>query len=462
MSEISRENHVNFTKYQEFIVNHKNYNGLHFKRKIDKSISWVAPKVTKDGKLRDIWWRKKAEDLGIQLVAGFYVKVAVLIHPTKKHVCQICGKSLSIYYVYPNRNLLKRIDEIFFQSYQPFEKDIFEIIDDIPFDLNRWKTIFKAEKLAEIINIDNLKNWLQVNHVNKSKKSFLSPGVMSNAPDRFDGFHSDGNCCRSKSDKGRHKENLQRYGQDRRVYENWADGDWKQADRLMSMYRKFNLSADHIGPISLGFCHRPKFAPLTKEENSAKNNRMSFSDIQILITDEEKGEQVISWHSKYIWDSLKNQVTNDIEAVKLSAMMRTNLHWVLTLFAKIDKKGYKDFLMQFLNLEYSDYDYEFPEFKPDKVGKIIRISKNGRNQDNNKERYVRIAFESLKKYRNIDNRRVSEWDNSQIDGQIEQLFTKLNANDNKKALKQLHLILQSLANQLTQLWESDADILSDD
>ena len=47
---------------------------------------------------------------------------------------------------------------------------------------------------------------------------------------------------------------LTRYGQDRRVYENWADGDWKMADRLMSLFRKNGISADHIGPISLGFC----------------------------------------------------------------------------------------------------------------------------------------------------------------------------------------------------------------
>ena len=51
------------------------------------------------------------------------------------------------------------------------------------------------------------------------KLSLLSPGVMSNAPDRLDGFHSYNKCCRAKEDKGRSKENLNKYGEDRRAYE---------------------------------------------------------------------------------------------------------------------------------------------------------------------------------------------------------------------------------------------------
>ena len=47
---------------------------------------------------------------------------------------------------------------------------------------------------------------------------------MGNPPDRLDGFHSYNRCCRGTSDKGRFKENLKRYGDDRRAYENWSDG----------------------------------------------------------------------------------------------------------------------------------------------------------------------------------------------------------------------------------------------
>jgi Alw26I/Eco31I/Esp3I family type II restriction endonuclease len=326
MEENNRKNHPNFTEYQDFIVSHPNYAGLHFKRKANNEIVWVSPKVTQDGKLRDIWWQNQAKKLGFDIKAGFYVKIAVAIHPTKRHTCQICGKSLSILYVYPNSNTLKKINQTFQTDFQPFEKDIFEIIDTLPDELDKWKTVFRLSNNEQITDYQLLKDWLKITQVAVSSKSFFSPGVMSNAPDRFDGFHSDGNCCRPKSDKGGHKSNLQRYGQDRRVYENWADGDWKQADRLMSLFRKFEWSADHIGPISLGFCHRPKFNPLTKEENSSKNNRMSFSDAQILIRDEKSGEQVVSWHYKYIWDALKNKVKNDNDALKLSKLMRLSLH----------------------------------------------------------------------------------------------------------------------------------------
>ncbi len=455
----SRKNHPNFTEYQEFIVLHTNYAGLTFKRKENKEIVWVAPKVTQDEKLRDIWWQNQAKKLRIEIKAGFYVKVAVIIHPTKIHTCQICGKNLSILYVYPNANTLKKINQTFQTNFQPFENDIFEIIDALPNELDKWKAIFNLTKNTQITDYQSLKNYLQVSQVDTSSKSFFSPGVMSNAPDRFDGFHSDGNCCRSKSDKGRHKSNLQRYGQDRRVYENWADGDWKQADRLMSMFRKFGLSADHIGPISLGFCHRPKFHPLSKEENSAKNNRMSFSDVQVLIADEKNGEQVVSWHSKYIWDNLKNKIQNNNDALKLGKLMRLTLHWVLTIFALIDDQGFREFLMQFLNLDHSNYDYKFPNFQPDGTfSEIIKIEKKGKNQENNKERYVRIAFESLEEYKNKNNRRVAEWKNETITQNVEKIFVFLEQENNIKAKVKLHKILQVLAQELTQNWEKDLDL----
>ena len=70
----------------------------------------------------------------------------------------------------------------------------------------------------------------------------------------------------------------------------------------MQVFRKNKISPDHIGPISLGFCHRPRFNPMTASDNSAKNNRMTLQDVALLIKDELNGEEVVSWHSKYIWD----------------------------------------------------------------------------------------------------------------------------------------------------------------
>jgi Alw26I/Eco31I/Esp3I family type II restriction endonuclease len=455
MADNSRKNHQNFVDYQEFIVAHKNCEDLHFTRNAkDNSIRWVVTGKSEEGQKRRAWYVQKCKELGIKVEAGAFSKVAVAVHPTKEHTCQICGKKLSILYVYPNKNLLKKIADIFEISFDAFEKDIFEIIREIPGNQEnkeKWIDILKAPKIIK--SIEELCDWIKENHVKTSSKSFLSPGVMSNPPDRYDGFHSDGNCCRSKADKGRHKANLQRYGQDRRVYENWADGDWKQADRLMSKYREFGLSADHIGPISLGFCHRPKFHPLTREKNSAKNNRMSFDDVKSLIVDEQNGEQVVSWHSKYIWDLLKNGVKNDEDAVKLSTIMRTNLHWVLSIFAQIDEQGYRDYLMRFLNLDYSDFDYTFPEFTPENVGKIVQKAKKGKNQANNKERYVRVAFESLDEYKNKENRRTKDLFSKGLEIYYSLMYEKLAEKKYDIATRILHIIFQKNAKILANNWQ---------
>lgn len=456
MSEINRKNHPEFTKYQEFIVNHPNYAGLHYNRNKNGSIRWVVTGKSADGQKRKKWWIEKCREFKIKVEAGAFAKAAVLVHPTKLHTCQICGKRLRTEYVYPNKRLLAQFELIFGILYQPFDKDIFQIIDELAINQENLKKLIAIFKEStQIKTASNLKDWVYENQTEKNSKSFLSPGVMSNSPDRFDGFHSDGNCCRSTSDKGRHKENLQRYGQDRRVYENWADGDWKQADRLMSVFRKYGLSADHIGPISLGFCHRPKFHSLTKEENSAKNNRMSFNDVQVLITDEKSGEQVVSWHSKYIWDNLKNLVQNDLDAVKLSLLMRTNLHYVLTLFSIIDENGFRDFLMQFLNLGYSFYDYKFEGFNPENgtFKKVRQVEKKGENQVNNTNRYIRIAFESLENYKNKENRKVGTWKNKQVNEQIPKMLGLLKANKNVEAKIELHKILKLLADAFTREWE---------
>ncbi|MFH1098315.1 MAG: hypothetical protein V1723_00070, partial [Candidatus Uhrbacteria bacterium] len=129
-------------------------------------------------------------------------------------------------------------------------------------------------------------NVMSLDYIYPNKRNSTSPGAMSNAPDRLDGYHTYNLCCRSKQDTGRHKSNLARYGEDRRAYENWSEGDWKAASWLMKEFQKHGASPDHLGPISLGFNHRPKFRPLTRAANSARNNRMTFEDIKLLLQEE--------------------------------------------------------------------------------------------------------------------------------------------------------------------------------
>lgn len=450
-----RQWNANFVKYTENIVLNSNYNGLFYERGKDGKIKWVVTGKSEKGKERRKWWDKQCKKYGIKIEAGAYAKIALLIHPTKQHTCQICGKELSIEYVYPTKRLLVKINKYFDISFKPFSLNIFEIIDELVDDsesIEKFKQIFKISKEL-ILSKSALKRYIQEQFVDSSTKGLLSPGVMSNSPDRFDGFHSDGACCRSNSDKGRHKNNLQRYGQDRRAYENWADGDWKMADRLMSEFRKHGVSADHIGPISLGFCHRPKFHPLTRAANSAKNNRMNLADVMVLIEDEKK-EQVVSWHSKYIWDELKGKVQSDKDAIKLSDLMRKNLHYVLILFSMIEEAGYGAFLETFLNPQYSFFDYSFEGFNP-KTGtykKVVTKNLTGKNQQNNIKRYIRVAFNKLKEYKNVENRKVNIWKSKDVDVLVDKIFNHLKKGDFEKANLEINNTLKFLAEIANKRW----------
>lgn len=449
-----REWHPNFLNYTEFISSHNNYKGLYFERGADNRIKWVVLGKSTKGQERRLWWDEECKKFGIDIKAGCYAKIALKLHPTKIHICQICGRELSIRYIYPSKRTIKNITKEFGVTYKPFEKDIFQIIDEIVItldDVEKFKHVFKIKHSIQL-NVSTLKDFIEINFVDEFSKS-LSPGVFSNSPDRFDGYHSDGNCCRSKSDKGRHSSNMNRYGQDRRVYENWADGDWKMADRLMSLFRNYGMSADHIGPISLGFCHRPKFHPLTNGENSAKNNRMSLNDVKVLIED-EKTEQVVSWHSKFIWDKLKNKVGTDEDAKKLSDLMRKNMHHVLIIFSMIDELGYGNFLEQFLNPEYSFFDYKFEGFEETtgSYKKVVSKKLLGKNQRNNIERYYRIAFDKLKEYRIVDNRKVNKWESSKIDEELKILFELLKENRISESKIKLETIFSLLADLAENNW----------
>lgn len=294
---------------------------------------------------------------------------------------------------------------------------------------------------------------MKLDYVYPNRRGGLSPGAMSNAPDRLDGYHSYNLCCRSKQDRGRHKSNLARYGEDRRAYENWAEGDWKAASWLMKEFQKHGVSADHLGPISLGFMHRPRFRSLSRSANSARNNRMTYEDIIALI-EEEKNEEIISAHSKALWDLLKNRVKNDTDALRFSKLMRENLHYILSIFAYIADKGYKDFLQKyFLHPEYSNYSVKFDGFDP-KTGfykEMVKTEGNKKQYRNNAARYIRISFESLLKYSTKMNRNQGKWQTSEIKEKINKILNSLKIGDEKSAVKEFHntfaLIGQRLANK---------------
>ncbi|MFC1687084.1 hypothetical protein ACFL0L_00710 [Patescibacteria group bacterium] len=382
---IKRVWHKEFLKYMNFIVKHSNYEGMPEPYKKDGDIRWVTTVKSKIGQQRLEWWDKKRKSLEMEKGNAWISKVARAIHPTGEKPCQICGKTKSLDYIYPN------------------------------------------------------------------KRGGKSPGAMSDAPDRYDGYHTYNSCCRSTQDTGRHKDNLNRYGEDRRAYENWSDGDWKAASWLMKEFNKHNLSPDHIGPISLGFAHRPKFNPLTAAANSAKNNRMTLQDVRTLINDEKNGEAVVSWHSKYIWDKLKYLVKTDVDALKLSKIMRENLHYVLITLSTISAAGYNDFLVKtFLHPEYAYYLPRIIGFDPKNgtYAKLKKVKGAKKQYKNNAKRYIRISIESLKHYKEKNNRKIKIMKSKEYSNELDKTISSLNNKDNSLAERHLKNSLEYLAEEL--------------
>jgi len=454
---IKRVWHPDFLEYMEFIVNHPAYKDLPNKHKGNGEIHWVSP----SDKDRAQWWDNKIKEMNLTNRA----EVARSIHPSELNglkPCQICGKKLNIHYVYPNKNTLKKLNSLCkLLRFNPYNETIHEIYDKLAPKLGNNILIAFKEVFGISTSPITEKNEL-LNFIIENCTSRLSPGAMSNPPDRLDGFHTYNGCCRSKEDTGRHADNLKRYTQDRRAYENWAEGDFNLSNRLMGEFQQYEkeitcpscnkqgkVSADHIGPISLGFTHRPMFNPLCQSCNSAKNNRMAFSDVILLIEHENNGEQVVSEHSKYAWNTLKGKITNDAQALELSKIMRAHLHNVLTLFSLVASLGRQNFLLQFLHPEYSYFDYRFENFDPLDLSKLktIKTPLDSLNKSKNAERCVRISFESLQDYQEKENRNVKEFKDSETSKVIKEVLILLKQKDYANGIIKLKLALQKLSEQ---------------
>ena len=421
-SEIS--NHPKYIEYEEFIVSHPNYAGLYFDRDKDGRVNWVVTGKSPKGQKRQEWWDAKCKELGIPIQRGCYAKCARLIHPTGLHVCQCCGKERSIFYEYPTKNTAALLNKILGTNIdknndkERARLTIKEIIENWCNTPQKVEELAKAFKLPRPKEKKDLIRLVYEELVDKESSRF-SPGVMCNPPDRFNGFHSYALCCRTNFDTGRHSDNMQTYTQDRRAYEDWSDGDYNLANRLMGEFHKQSqmvcpicgsvekMSADHIGPISLGFCHSRHFAPMCKSCNSAKNNRFTKADVDALLRLEEDGCQVISWHSQAIWNALKYSIKDDADAKFASSIMAKCHQNVLHILGLIYKATGKEFLMRYLHPEYSLVDYRFENVDLSNLSSLNVISTplDSKNKRKNQERYIRIAFESLEGFLKKENRR---------------------------------------------------------
>lgn len=433
-----------FLEYEKMIVSNPNYYGMPDLYNENKEIQWEAPSNRPSGKHRDThdkrlaWWRHKAAEIGISTDEDKWIsKTAKAIHPTKRKPCKVCGRVMDIRYCYLNAHFINAVRKLPYVTDDLEMDECTHIVDFVTefYELygmrgiSDLRSILRCKSAPNIPDFNNLEEcieWLRSEYI-PSEPSKLSPGAMSNAPDRLDGFHTYNRCCRHKADKGRSKDNLASYSTDRRAFEYWVDGNWVTANKTMGLFktddRLKNLKclregdggnhptpcdADHIGPISLGFCHRPVFQPLCSSCNSSKNNRMFYSDVEKLIQAERQGQTVITWYAKTAWDLCKHNVHSNEDAIKLSKILRDNRHNAMLLYGKLFDSGCLIFLASYLNLSYADFTYSNPSITIDSDRTVSAtfqskpsILKYSMIQ---KARRFRVAFQALDSYCEKENR----------------------------------------------------------
>ena len=398
------------------IANHPNYKGLPIGRKEDGSLRWIATAKSDVGQGRKNWALKKAKELGIPNEPGVYAKVMLAVHPTKMKVCQVCGKSMSLYYIYPNATLCKQLESEF-KIPCSMTTSIYDYAQEIcnKFGEGKTKSFFvKKFKLPQSFLKSDLTTILDKceDECRNGGSKLMGPGAMSNFPDRADGFHTYNRCCRSKEDTGRSPENLKTYTKDRRAYEYWSDGNIHAANQYMGSSYFAGESADHVGPISLGFVHDSLFLrKMPSGDNSAKRDRLLYEDIVSLIQIEKTNKvKAISWYSELIWDYIKLNFKDDeklLERFRNALKLNMN-NFMLSLWiiSKYGKQNGIDFLTKAFiepKYEYFKYDYTFGKY-----GCVISKTPRNITDSTRKEidRFKRIALESVNDYHDKDNRNI--------------------------------------------------------
>lgn len=456
MARKSRENSEAFIQYQSDILNHSNYDGLEY------GGSWVRPGKSEVGKLRKAWADAKIEELSIS-GSGIYAKVMYELHPYKTKPCQTCGKTMSLNYVYPHKNLQKILLSKFPEL---ADKDIALL------EIDKISTLIAHENKSLFREV--LSERLKGNHSpeastsellcllieqSKERRSNLGPGAMSNFPDRYDGFHSYNLCCRSKEDTGRHASNLKTYSTDRRAYENWSDGNHRAANQLMGnqVFLNTGLSADHLGPVSLGFVHDPRFmAAIPTSDNSSKRDRLILKDLQtVMLREQREGIDAASWYCKIIWQKMQEEITRGLIGsdedllTYYNILQKNKILFFFILNTILESENGLEFLesslkMRFRRVHGHEFDYTFEtNSQSPYFGKVI--SATARNSTNSSigevDRFVRVSLEAIAGYAQKDNRRTTicldETELSMLEELKQLLKDEVSAYDIEKAFEKI-------------------------
>ena len=406
-----------FLTYMEFIAGHENYKGLPIERKRDGTLAWIVFGKGKIGQARKRWAEDMARDFGMTVQPGVYAQVMRAIHPLKKHICQICGSSMSIYYHYPSVNLLKSINREFGLEFTECDhiSDIWEQMKESGVDDERIRLFFERKFELPEINNQSKMDIIEMceRKCREDGKALLSPGAMSNFPDRFDGFHTYNRCCRAEQDKGRSRENLKSYTKDRRAYEYWSDGNLHAANMFIGSQHFAGVSADHIGPISLGFIHDPRYLrPMSSSNNSTKRDRLLVEDIEeILAVEAKTGIYPMSWYSAVIWEYIKKNYNKHPELLPsvyrdMLKQNMSNFMYMLQIIAE-HPGGILFLFEELIDLKKTDFLFAY-EF--DKFGNIVRTTDRNLTERNINEfsRFKRIAIEAVGDYASKENRNVRQ------------------------------------------------------
>lgn len=415
--------HPDFKKYMNFIVSHPNYVGLPIELNRDGELGWVKAAESKIGLKRKEWAKKKAVELNIiptinDAYAGVYADVMLAIHPTGYKICQICGKNMSLKYHYPNANFLKSLNKTFNSDFTECDhiSDIWDKLTSLGYSPSIIAA-FLIEK-GELTNVnitsskESIVDALEL-VCRKGGKKCLGPGAMSNFPDRFDGFHTYNRCCRKREDTGRHDDNMKSYTKDRRAYEYWSDGNIHAANQFMGSSYFKNISADHIGPISLGFVHDPRYLqPMTTNDNSSKRDRLQYEDVvKIIEIESQTSVKPISWYSERIWEYIKNNFKANPNKVSeeyrdLLKQSMSNYMYILYKILESGNKG-KEFLVKvLLEPKYECFKYTYTFNSNGTIESQVPRNFTGRSNEEF-DRYIRIALESVSDYNTKDNRHIN-------------------------------------------------------
>lgn len=448
--------HPKFIEYMEKIINNPNYKGIPYKRNNKGQIAWIAPKVGEIGKKRIKWVLEKAKILGYPNIAGVYARVMFHIHPTKEKPCQICGRIMSLKYIYLNNGLIKALNKIGFTFTEL--NTIGEVCEELEKKYNRDFLIAFIEDKFKIPvengeSIESIVRRCEELCRNGNSK-MLGPGAMSNFPDRLDGFHTYNRCCRKKEDTGRHDDNMKTYNKDRRAYEYWSDGNIYAANKFMHSSFFNGYSADHIGPISLGFKHDSLLLQkMTNGDNSSKRDRLLLSDVKKLIKIEEQNTDFTcaSWFINKIWEEIRGNITRmKQEALnKYRDILKQNMFLFMSLLQQLkNSKNGEEFLVSKLlqpKYDYFNYEYTFEE-----NGQIAtQTLKNKTDATKNEyDRFERIALTSIDEYIEKNNRRINVQFSDKEQKAIKSLVGLLDNKKYDKALIELYSVVEAIQNRL--------------